>query len=143
MKCHYEVLGVSQEANDEELKKSYRKLALKWHPDKNPDNLEEAHKQFQVIQAAYDVLSDTQERAWYDKHRDQILMGGLYLLSAILAQYIQLYIFCWQRKTLNISRMRSTFMNISHQPAIQDLEMTIRDFILSTGSLLPINHFDI
>ena len=93
MKCHYEVLGVSQEANDEELKKSYRKLALKWHPDKNPDNLEEAHKQFQVIQAAYDVLSDTQERAWYDKHRDQILMGGLYLLSAILAQYIQLYIF--------------------------------------------------
>nr|CAG4650250.1 EOG090X085R [Sida crystallina] len=76
MKCHYEVLGVSQEATDDELKKCYRKLALKWHPDKNPDNLEEAHKQFQVIQAAYDVLSDPQERAWYDKHRDQILLGA-------------------------------------------------------------------
>jgi curved DNA-binding protein CbpA len=134
MKCHYEVLGVSQEANDEELKKSYRKLALKWHPDKNPDNLEEAHKQFQVIQAAYDVLSDPQERAWYDKHRDQILMGGPYLLSVLIAQYIQLYIFCSQQKALNISRMQSTFTNILHQPAIQDLETTIRDFILSTGS---------
>ena len=76
MKCHYAVLGVSEDASEDELKKAYRKLALKHHPDKNPDNLEEAHKVFQVIQAAYDVLSDPQERAWYDKHRDQILMGG-------------------------------------------------------------------
>nr|CAG4648003.1 EOG090X085R [Moina brachiata] len=76
MKCHYETLGVEQDATDDDLKKSYRKLALKWHPDKNPDNTEEAKKQFQLIQAAYEVLSDPQERAWYDKHRDAILLGA-------------------------------------------------------------------
>lgn len=58
MKCYYEVLNVSSNANDEELKKAYRTQALKWHPDKNPDNLEEAKKEFQVIQQAYSVLSD-------------------------------------------------------------------------------------
>ncbi|KAH8034950.1 hypothetical protein HPB51_003668 [Rhipicephalus microplus] len=77
MKCHYEVLGVSRSATPEELKLSYRKLALLWHPDKNPDNLQEATEQFKLIQQAYDVLSDPQERAWYDKHRDAILKGGL------------------------------------------------------------------
>ncbi|CAE1281569.1 DNAJA5 [Acanthosepion pharaonis] len=77
MKCHYELLGVSRDVGDEELKKSYRKLALKWHPDKNPDNAEECTVQFRLIQQAYEVLSDPQERAWYDKHRDAILHGGL------------------------------------------------------------------
>lgn len=76
MKCHYEVLGVTFEANDDDFKKAYRKLALQWHPDKNLDNAEEAKKQFQLIQAAYELLSDPQERAWYDKHRDAILLGG-------------------------------------------------------------------
>ena len=76
MKCHYEVLGVPLNASDDDLKKSYRKLALKWHPNKNLDNLDEAKREFQFIQAAYEVLSDPQERAWYDKHRDAILLGG-------------------------------------------------------------------
>lgn len=77
MKCHYEVLGVSKSFTPDELKLSYRKLALLWHPDKNLDNLQEATEQFKLIQQAYDVLSDPQERAWYDKHRDAILNGGL------------------------------------------------------------------
>lgn len=77
MKCHYEVLGVKRDAGDEDLKKAYRKLALKWHPDKNLDNAEEAAEQFKLIQAAYDVLSDPQERAWYDNHREALLKGGL------------------------------------------------------------------
>lgn len=123
MKCHYEVLGVKRDAGDDDLKKAYRKLALKWHPgkhvracyssvifkrrerlfiglashvlvchslqqldaaspevavsstltsalylwifpDKNLDNAEEAADQFKLIQAAYEVLSDPQERAW-------------------------------------------------------------------------------
>ncbi|XP_046442610.1 dnaJ homolog subfamily C member 21-like [Daphnia pulex] len=76
MKCHYEVLGVPLNASDDDLKKSYRKLALKWHPDKNLDNSDEAKREFQFIQAAYEVLSDPQERAWYDKHRDAILLGA-------------------------------------------------------------------
>ncbi|KAM9307445.1 dnaJ homolog subfamily C member 21 isoform 2-T2 [Pholidichthys leucotaenia] len=77
MKCHYEVLGVKRDAGDDDLKKAYRKLALKWHPDKNLDNAEEAAEQFKVIQAAYDVLTDPQERAWYDNHREALLKGGL------------------------------------------------------------------
>ncbi|XP_066285142.1 dnaJ homolog subfamily C member 21-like [Branchiostoma lanceolatum] len=76
-RCHYEVLGVQRNATDDDLKKSYRKLALRWHPDKNPDNVEGATETFREIQQAYDVLSDPQERAWYDKHREAILRGGL------------------------------------------------------------------
>ncbi|XP_049908495.1 dnaJ homolog subfamily C member 21 isoform X2 [Epinephelus moara] len=77
MKCHYEILGVKRDAGDDDLKKAYRKLALKWHPDKNLDNAEEAAEQFKLIQAAYDVLSDPQERAWYDNHREALLKGGI------------------------------------------------------------------
>ncbi|ESO87617.1 hypothetical protein LOTGIDRAFT_179278 [Lottia gigantea] len=77
IKCYYELLGVARDANAEDLKKSYRKLALKWHPDKNPDCLEEATEQFRLVQQAYEVLSDPQERAWYDNHREAILRGGL------------------------------------------------------------------
>lgn len=65
MKCHYEVLCVTREASASEIKKAYRRLALQWHPDKNLDNLQEAKEQFQLVQNAYEVLSDPQERAWY------------------------------------------------------------------------------
>ncbi|XP_063996937.1 dnaJ homolog subfamily C member 21 isoform X2 [Pogoniulus pusillus] len=75
MKCHYEVLGVKRDASEEELKRAYRRLALRWHPDKNLENTEEAAAQFKLIQAAYDVLSDPQERAWYDNHREALLKG--------------------------------------------------------------------
>ncbi|XP_035383531.1 dnaJ homolog subfamily C member 21 isoform X2 [Electrophorus electricus] len=77
MKCHYDVLGVTRDATDDGLKKAYRRLALKWHPDKNLENAEEAAEQFKLIQAAYDVLSDPQERAWYDSHREALLKGGV------------------------------------------------------------------
>lgn len=77
MRCHYELLGVRRDCTDDDLKKAYRKLALKWHPDKNLDNAEEAAEQFKLIQAAYDVLGDPQERAWYDNHRDALLKGGV------------------------------------------------------------------
>ncbi|XP_067679805.1 dnaJ homolog subfamily C member 21-like [Haliotis asinina] len=77
IRCHYEVLNVPRDANNEDLKKAYRKLALKYHPDKNPDNVEEATREFRLVQQAYEVLSDSQERAWYDKHREAILRGGL------------------------------------------------------------------
>ncbi|XP_060801550.1 dnaJ homolog subfamily C member 21 [Amyelois transitella] len=76
MKCHYEVLCLTKEASASEIKKAYRKLALQWHPDKNLDNLQEAKEQFQLVQNAYEVLSDPQERAWYDNHREQLLRGA-------------------------------------------------------------------
>lgn len=76
MRCHYEVLGVQRDAGSDELKKAYRKLALQYHPDKNPDNVEESTRFFREVQQAYEVLSDAQERAFYDKHRESILRGG-------------------------------------------------------------------
>jgi DnaJ family protein A protein 5 len=76
VRCHYEVLEVARDVSDDELKKTYRKLALKWHPDKNQDNEEEATERFKEIQNSYAVLSDPQERSWYDAHRDSILRGG-------------------------------------------------------------------
>ncbi|XP_044744563.1 dnaJ homolog subfamily C member 21 [Coccinella septempunctata] len=76
MRCHYEVLNISKEADDAEIKSSYKKLALRWHPDKNLEDVENAKEQFQLVQQAYEVLSDRQERAWYDRHREQILHGA-------------------------------------------------------------------
>ncbi|KAJ8967417.1 hypothetical protein NQ314_002924 [Rhamnusium bicolor] len=76
MRCHYEVLDVPRNADESEIKAAYRKLALKWHPDKNLENSEYAKEQFQIVQQAYEVLSDRQERAWYDNHREQILYGS-------------------------------------------------------------------
>lgn len=64
MKCHYEVLDVARDADDIVIKTAYRKMALRWHPDKNLDNLDAAKSKFQAIQQAYEVLSDAQERAW-------------------------------------------------------------------------------
>ncbi|KAF9101395.1 hypothetical protein BGX27_011496 [Mortierella sp. AM989] len=73
--CHYIVLGIEKNASDLDIKKAYRRKALEWHPDKNHHRVEEATKQFAFIAEAYEVLSDPQERAWYDSHRDAILRG--------------------------------------------------------------------
>ncbi|KAI8983774.1 hypothetical protein BDB01DRAFT_114664 [Pilobolus umbonatus] len=73
--CYYELLGVEKKATELDLKKAYRKQALLWHPDKNGDRVEEATDRFALIQEAYEILSDPQERAWYDGHRDAILRG--------------------------------------------------------------------
>ena len=64
---YYEVLGVSKTATDEEIKKAYRKLAKKYHPDANPDNKEEAEAKFKEVNEAYETLSDSQKRKMYDQ----------------------------------------------------------------------------
>jgi DnaJ family protein C protein 3 len=66
-KNYYKVLGLSRTADSKEIKKAYRELALKWHPDKNADNKEEAGKMFQDIAEAYEILSDRELRAKYDR----------------------------------------------------------------------------
>ncbi|HEY3433219.1 MAG TPA: molecular chaperone DnaJ [Rhodocyclaceae bacterium] len=63
----YEVLGVNRDANDDEIKKAYRKLAMKYHPDRNPDN-PKAEDQFKEAKEAYEILSDSQKRAAYDQY---------------------------------------------------------------------------
>lgn len=66
-KNYYKTLGLARTASAKEIKKNYRELALKWHPDKNPDNKEEAEKKFQEISEAYEVLSDKELKAKYDR----------------------------------------------------------------------------
>uniref|UniRef100_A0A8C3B192 J domain-containing protein n=1 Tax=Cyclopterus lumpus TaxID=8103 RepID=A0A8C3B192_CYCLU len=68
---YYTVLGVSQTASQDDIKKAYRKLALKWHPDKNPDNKEEAERKFKELSEAYEVLSDSNKRDAYDRYGNE------------------------------------------------------------------------
>ena len=63
----YEVLGLAKNASEEELKKSYRKLAMKYHPDRNPDS-KDAEAKFKEAKEAYEMLSDEQKRAAYDRY---------------------------------------------------------------------------
>jgi len=65
-KDYYAILGVKKDANADEIKKAYRKLAFKYHPDKNPGN-KEAEEKFKEITEAYAVLSDTEKKRQYDQ----------------------------------------------------------------------------
>ena len=64
---YYEVLGVNRDASDEEIKKAYRKLAMKFHPDRNPDK-PKSEEQFKEVKEAYEILSDAGKRAAYDQY---------------------------------------------------------------------------
>jgi DnaJ-class molecular chaperone len=64
---YYDVLGVAKSSTASEIKAAYRKLALKWHPDKNPDRKEEAETKFKEINEAYQILSDEKKRQTYDQ----------------------------------------------------------------------------
>jgi len=66
---YYKVLGVSENASLDEIKKAYRNLALKYHPDRNPENRKAAEERFKKVSEAYYVLGDTERRAEYDAYR--------------------------------------------------------------------------
>ncbi len=66
-KDFYDVLGVNRDASDDDIKKAYRKLAMKYHPDRNPDS-KDAEEKFKEAKEAYEILSDAQKRAAYDQY---------------------------------------------------------------------------
>ena len=73
---YYDLLGVHPRASDAEIKKAYRKLAIQWHPDKNPDSREDAEAMFKKIAEAYEVLSNPDKRQIYDAYGFQGLQPG-------------------------------------------------------------------
>ncbi len=76
-KDFYELLGVNRNASNDDIKKSYRKLAMKYHPDKNKGN-KDAEKRFKEISAAYEILKDPQKKAAYDQYgHDAFRQGGM------------------------------------------------------------------
>ncbi|KAJ1019643.1 hypothetical protein NDA18_006120 [Ustilago nuda] len=75
-KDYYKILGVSKDADEDTLKKAYKKAALKWHPDRNKDNVEAANKKFKEVGEAFEVLSDKNKRAIYDQFGEEGLKGG-------------------------------------------------------------------
>jgi DnaJ-class molecular chaperone len=67
LKDYYQILNVGRDANTEGIKKAFRQLAMRYHPDRNPENTEEAGKKFKEINEAYEVLGDEQKRWQYDR----------------------------------------------------------------------------
>lgn len=79
MADYYSILQLDKKANEQDIKKAYKKAAIKWHPDKNPDNKETAEKRFKEVSEAYSVLSDKKKREIYDMYGKEGLQndGGI------------------------------------------------------------------
>jgi DnaJ-class molecular chaperone len=86
MTNHYEVLGVSRDASEAEIKKAYRTLSLKWHPDRN--SASEAQAKFQEISLAHEVLSDANRRAEYNDELDGKVRGGPMFQEADISSHL-------------------------------------------------------
>jgi len=73
---YYNILGLTKEATEEDIKKAYKKEALKWHPDRNINRKEEAEKKFKELSEAYEVLSDKDKRELYDTYGEDAFKPG-------------------------------------------------------------------
>mmetsp|Transcript_11664 Transcript_11664/g.23742 ORF Transcript_11664/g.23742 Transcript_11664/m.23742 type:complete len:355 (-) Transcript_11664:7797-8861(-) len=77
-RSYYEVLGVPKDATEDDLKKAYKKLAMKWHPDRNRENPEQAEKNFKLVAEAYQVLSDPKKKEVYDRYGEEGIKAGMH-----------------------------------------------------------------
>jgi DnaJ homolog subfamily B member 6 len=73
---YYEVLGLSRGSSEADIKKAYKKMALKWHPDKNPDQRDNAERIFKRVSEAYEILSDAEKRKLYDMYGKAAFSGS-------------------------------------------------------------------
>ena len=80
MKNYYEILEINKNANKEEIKSAYKKLALKYHPDKNKTNKEEAENKFKEISEAYEILSDDQKKFNYDNGQNVVIHNHFHFI---------------------------------------------------------------
>src|SRR5256886_10492452 len=96
---YYEVLGVERNASDEEIKRAYRKLAIKYHPDKNPDD-QHAEEKFKELGEAYDVLMDADKRAAYDRFGHAAFAQGDRKSTRLNSSHSQISyaVFCLKKK---------------------------------------------
>lgn len=85
-KDYYKTLGIQKGATDDDIKKAYRKLALKFHPDKNKSP--GAEDRFKEIAEAYEVLSDKKKREVYDRYGEEGLKGGEDILKLFRLMYL-------------------------------------------------------
>ena len=76
MPTFYEILGISPDVNQAKIKAAYISLAIKWHPDNNPDNVEDSKLKFNEISEAYEVLSDPKNKLVYDLYQKEGLESG-------------------------------------------------------------------
>lgn len=76
-KDYYKILGISRDASESDIKKAYKKKAMKYHPDRNIDNQEESEKMFKEVSEAYEVLSDPEKKQIYDQFGEEGLKGGM------------------------------------------------------------------
>jgi len=94
-KDFYEILGLPQNATPEEIKKSYRQLALKYHPDRNPDD-KAAEEKFKEAAEAYSVLIDPEKRSTYDRFgHDGLRAEGFGGFSALILQFLKTLKIYW------------------------------------------------
>jgi len=137
---YYELLGVERTANDQELKKAYRKRAMELHPDRNPGN-PEAEEQFKLCAEAYQVLSDAQKRQIYDQFGHQGLEGrgggGFNDVGDIFGQFQDifgdLFGFAGQRRSNPNAPQRGADVQA-------ELELTLEEAAFGTQREMPISH---